>query len=373
MASPPAARPRPAGRLRILDGGLSTQLEHQGVDLSVHGHLWTAGLLQSDEGCDQLRRAHDAFANAGADIILSATYQAHVDVVGEALLFRGIDIVVQAAQAAGSHHVTPWVSMGPYGAVRHDGSEYTGSYGLPPETAVAALRSFHQRQVDAVVRAPRWHEVLARGGGFAFETIPSGDELTAIVEVLRQAPGVDDTPCWLSVQCRRAADGVLLADGTSVAACMLPVLGALRGRCAATYLGINCSDPSAVDPFLDALLALVTGARPDEKGSTGGGPGGEDGVGRGPCPPPWALTGIVVYPNNGGTWHATLGKWLHPDRRLESFAHSRAGRWRDRIWAAGLDAIVGGCCSTDAACVAQLCKCLRQGCGQVAQVPEAGE
>ena len=62
--------------LRVLDGGLSTQLEnHHGVDLTQHPKLWTAGLLANEAGRTKLRAAHDAFIEAGARIILSSSYQ----------------------------------------------------------------------------------------------------------------------------------------------------------------------------------------------------------------------------------------------------------------------------------------------------------
>ena len=61
--------------VRVLDGGLSTQLEnHQGVDLAERPKLWAAGLLADATGRARLRAAHDAFISAGATVILSSSY-----------------------------------------------------------------------------------------------------------------------------------------------------------------------------------------------------------------------------------------------------------------------------------------------------------
>lgn len=56
----------------LLDGGLSNQLEAQGCDLS--DALWSARLL-SDEPL-QIEAAHRAYAQAGAQVLITASYQA---------------------------------------------------------------------------------------------------------------------------------------------------------------------------------------------------------------------------------------------------------------------------------------------------------
>ena len=56
----------------MLDGGLATQLESQGCDIGTK--LWSAGLLQSNPSA--IIDAHLAFLEAGAEIIISASYQA---------------------------------------------------------------------------------------------------------------------------------------------------------------------------------------------------------------------------------------------------------------------------------------------------------
>ncbi len=56
----------------LVDGGLATELEAQGHDLN---HLlWSARLLSEDPAA--IRGAHMAFLKAGADCVISSSYQA---------------------------------------------------------------------------------------------------------------------------------------------------------------------------------------------------------------------------------------------------------------------------------------------------------
>ena len=55
----------------LLDGGLATALEELGN--SFKSELWTGELLKSAP--DQIREAHRAFVEAGAEIIITSTYQ----------------------------------------------------------------------------------------------------------------------------------------------------------------------------------------------------------------------------------------------------------------------------------------------------------
>src|SRR5210317_2089533 len=58
--------------LLLLDGGLATELEAQGHDLN--DPLWSAALLLRDPGA--IVDAHRAYLDAGAQCIISASYQA---------------------------------------------------------------------------------------------------------------------------------------------------------------------------------------------------------------------------------------------------------------------------------------------------------
>src|ERR1700678_61724 len=62
----------PDDAVLVADGGLATELEARGNDLS--DPLWSARLLT--DARDELKKAHLAFSRAGAAIATSASYQA---------------------------------------------------------------------------------------------------------------------------------------------------------------------------------------------------------------------------------------------------------------------------------------------------------
>ncbi|CAM5228710.1 hypothetical protein SMICM304S_01728 [Streptomyces microflavus] len=133
----------------LLDGGLSNQLEAQGCDLS--DALWSARLLA--DAPEQIEAAHLAYLRSGAQVLITASYQATFEGFGRhgigpertgALLARSVELARRAAGAA--RRADPgrevWVaaSVGPYGAMLADGSEYRGRYGL----TVRELERFHR-------------------------------------------------------------------------------------------------------------------------------------------------------------------------------------------------------------------------------------
>lgn len=320
------------GTVRILDGGLSTQLErHHGVDLSANREMWTAGLLLTPRGRDALEAAHCAFATAGADLILSGTYQASLAKLPAEALRGGVRAAVRAARRSTALHagrrppVEAWISMGPYGATLADGSEYSGSY-EDSSVGDGGLLGFHERRLHALISSASEADNTAGYGGLAFETIPSAGEARAIASLLCSAAhGVSHTPSLLSLQCR---DGDHLADGTPVGPLARELCDVLRARAAPTYIGANCMAPTIVDTLLEHLVPAA---------AAGGG----------------ALRGICIYPNDGGHWDAEAGAW--EGARGRSFAlDGSAARWRARVCDAGLDFLIGGCCATDESLVREL-------------------
>ncbi|MBW3704050.1 homocysteine S-methyltransferase, partial [Streptomyces griseus] len=181
----------------LLDGGLSNQLEAQGCDLS--DALWSARLLA--DAPEQIEAAHLAYLRAGARVLITASYQATFEGFGRygldraatgALLARSVELARRAAEAA--RRADPgretWVaaSVGPYGAMLADGSEYRGRYGL----SVRELERFHRPRVAALA--------AAGPDALALETVPDLDEAEALVRVAEET----GLPYWLSYS---VADG----------------------------------------------------------------------------------------------------------------------------------------------------------------------
>ena len=128
----------------LLDGGLATQLEAQGCDIG--NDLWSASLLKSNP--EAIVVAHRAYLEAGAECLATASYQASRDGYAshglsddeaDALMLLSVALAKRARKEAGTDAAIA-ASLGPYGAMLHDGSEYSGNYGVTS----AQLRDFHE-------------------------------------------------------------------------------------------------------------------------------------------------------------------------------------------------------------------------------------
>jgi len=281
----------------VLDGGLATSLEAFGHDLD--DDLWSAKILLEDP--DAVCRVHTDFLLAGADCVISATYQASVPgFVARGLTHdRALEVLDRAVSLAVEARDTFWgdaenrdqrlrplvaASVGPYGAYRADGSEYTGAYGLSDE----GLLDFHEE---------RWR-ILAESAAdlMGCETIPSLQEAEVLLELLRRTP---DRWAWMSFTCR---DGGHLGDGSSLAAAVttcdaVPQVAAV---------GINCTPPE----YVSELISVVRSAT--EKP-------------------------IIVYPNAGGKYDAARKTW-EGDAPQHDWP-ALVAEWRD-LGAS----VIGGCC-----------------------------
>ena len=267
----------------ISDGGMATELEARGYDLS--DPLWSAKLLA--DAPQEIVAVHAAYFRAGATIATTAGYQASFEGFAAhgidrheatALLQRSVELARAARDEAGAGGLSVAASIGPYGAALADGSEYRGRYGL----SVAALTRWHRPRL----------EILAAAGAdvLALETVPDVDEAEALVNLVRSV-GV---PAWLSysIDGTRTRAGQPLADAFAVAAGVPEIVA----------IGVNCCAPEDVLP---AIRAANIG-KP-----------------------------VIVYPNSGERWDDRRRAWSGPSR----FSGELATQWV----AAGAR-IVGGCC-----------------------------
>jgi homocysteine S-methyltransferase len=287
-----------AGEPILLDGGLSNQLEAQGADLS--DRLWSARLLADDPG--QITAAHLAYYRAGARVATTASYQATFEGFAgrglthdeaASLLRRSVDLAIAARAAAdaedaaaGAPPVRRFVaaSVGPYGAMLADGSEYRGRYGR----TVAQLADFHRERLAVLAGTPS--DVLA------CETIPEVEEAAAIAQLLGETPGA---AAWISFSCR---DGAHLNSGATIE----EGVAAVADRPGVVAVGVNCTPAEHLDELIRRIRAAT------------------------------ALP-IVVYPNSGEGWDAVARRWTGTGQdRVDTAA---VHRWR--ALGAG---IIGGCC-----------------------------
>jgi homocysteine S-methyltransferase len=285
----------------ILDGGLSNALSARGHDLS--DDLWTARLLRDD--ASEIAEVHRAYYAAGAEVATTASYQASVPgfvrlgvprVEAEALIRRSVTLAREVRDellADGKRRLVA-ASVGPYGAVLADGSEYRGRYGLTP----TQLREFHLPRLEILASAEP--DLLA------VETIPDLDEAAVLVALIDEL-GV---PAWLSYSVHRdhTRAGQPLSDAFAIVASSKAVVAT----------GVNCCAPDDVLPALQ-VAAAVTGK-----------PG-------------------VAYPNSGQVWDSGNHAW----RGTSAYDVALAPTWV----AAGA-AYVGGCCQVGLADIAALAEVL---------------
>jgi homocysteine S-methyltransferase len=293
----------------IVDGGLATELEARGCDIS--GALWSARVLR--ERPEAIEQLHYDYYAAGASVATTASYQASyegfatlgIDADETARLLRlSVELARNARaryrrdQPRDRRHLRVAASVGPYGAISHDGAEYRGDYGL----TVDQLVHFHARRFG----------VLAGAGAdlLACETIPLLDEARAYGTLLAGHPG---SQAWFSFT---SHDGEHTSHGEPLVDCARLADGIAE----VVAVGVNCVKPDVV---ARAIRSLKTGT---------GKP-------------------VVVYPNSGERWVANDESW-HGAPGQDGLA-TLAPEWVR----AGAD-LVGGCCRVGPVQIAALAAAL---------------
>lgn len=211
----------------LLDGALATELEFRGHNLQ-HA-LWSAKLLQEDP--ESIQKLHLEYFLAGADIVITSSYQASVRGLVEHFRGQGeeedddddeedveekanalIRLSVQLADRAREEaylylqHPTDSISInptrsrkelfiagsiGPFGAYLADGSEYQGDYN--PRMSREELKDFHRGRIKVLMSSPEGGVDL-----LALETMPNIEEIRALVELLREE--FEGACAWLSCE-----------------------------------------------------------------------------------------------------------------------------------------------------------------------------
>src|SRR5262245_21609329 len=295
----PDARSQPP--VIVLDGGMSNALEDRGHDLS--DPLWTARLLKDDDA--EIAAVHRTYYDAGASVATTASYQASIGgfMAGGMDAHEARDLVTRSVTLArevrdgltadGTSRLVA-ASVGPYGAVLADGSEYRGRYGL----SHAQLRDFHLARLELLLAGEP--DLLA------VETIPDIDEAEVLVELLNEFA----VPAWMSF----SSDGLSTRAGQSLAEAFAVAASARD----AVAVGVNCCTPSDVLPAVE-LAASITGLP------------------------------VIAYPNSGEGWKASSRQWTG----ASAFDVSLVPAWVD----AGA-AYVGGCCRVGPSDIAAIARVL---------------
>ena len=280
----------------VLDGGMSNALEDRGHDLS--DALWSARLLK--DAPDEIAAVHRAYYEAGAMVATTASYQASV--IGferagvsrdeaERLVASSVRIAreVRDEFTDGRQRLVA-ASVGPYGAMLADGSEYRGRYGV----SASALRDFH---------GPRLELLIGAGPDLlAVETIPDADEADVLVGLLAEL----DFPAWFSysIEGTHTRAGQPLTDAFTI-----PTIDQV------VAVGINCCTPDDVQAAVETAVA-VTG-KP-----------------------------AIAYPNSGETWDAANHRWTSTPATATTLASPGPAPVIALApgWLAAGATYLGGCC-----------------------------
>lgn len=286
-------------RILFLDGGLATELEARGA--SLQDPLWSAKVLL--EQPELIRQVHLDYFLAGADVAVTASYQASFEGLGRRGLSRqkARELMQLSVRLAGEARRRFWdvennrqgrlfplvaASVGPYGAFLADGSEYRGRYGL----GVRELMDWHRPRLEALLDA--CPDLLA------FETIPCPEEAEALLRLLEEYPGAT---AWLSFSCRdasRLSQGEPFSEGVRL----------VNGSPQAVAAGLNCTAPRYV-------TALLQEAKKHTKKP------------------------LLAYPNSGESWDAAHHCWM-------SGSHEQGFGELPLEWVRAGARLIGGCCRT---------------------------
>jgi len=310
----------------ILDGGLGTTLEDEhGVQYSSATPLWSSHVLV--ESPSTLLKVQEAFAQAGADVILTATYQTSLEgflktrINGSPIRRADAESYMRSAViiARSAFHDRPGLvalSLGAYGATMIPSAEYSGEYGSMSEDD---LRKFHLERLSTFTSPGIWAEIDL----VAFETLPRLEEVRAIRELMRHVP---EKPYWIS--CVFPTDDHL-PDGSSIEEV---VQAMLWGGQPPFAIGLNCTKVNKVDElvrkFENAAAQLQL-----------------------------QLPHLVMYPDGtaGKVYDTTLQQWKGEDQVAVPW-HEQVYQIVENVQARhqwqGI--LVGGCCKTTPQYIAQL-------------------
>lgn len=293
--------------VKLIDGGFSSQLSTYVGDI-IDGHpLWSSYFLATAK--DAVVQTHRDFIKAGADIVMTNSYQASIGGFMEfldldydssyQLIKSSVDYVKEAIALEATHarirsddparDILIAGSVGPYGASLRDGSEYRGDY--VEHVSEATMAEWHRPRIQALVEAGA--DILA------IETIPASKEAQMLCRLLREWP---NQKAWLSFSCK---DDKHISNGESFTQVARTCYNMNPDQLIA--VGVNCVRPLMVSPLIEQLKT--------------------------------ENIPLVVYPNSGERYDAVNARWI--DRDLCEPVDKYVTDWLDE----GV-ALVGGCCRT---------------------------
>lgn len=297
-----------AKKFLTMDGAMGTELEKRGCQLN--DKLWSAKILLDNP--QQIYQVHLDYFRAGADFVLTASYQASLagfmrygldEKASHKLMAKCVTLAKQARadylqeiESSSTKTLLVAGSIGPYGTFLADGSEYRGDYQLTHDEYCA----FHRPRIETLITA---------GVDFlAIETIPSVNEIRSLLQLL--ATKFPTITAYISFSLR---DGQHLCDGTPLS----EILPAINDQPQIVAVGVNCY---ALDKVTDALITLRSlTERP-----------------------------LIVKPNSGEKYDAVAKIWIDSPAKNLSFEEYIVE------WIKYGAKMIGGCCRTNPQIIASI-------------------
>lgn len=345
--------------ITLLDGGLGTTLvDNFACVFDDSTPLWSSQLLSTDP--NTLLRAQIAFGVAGADVIITATYQASFEGFARSGIEEEAAAKAMRSAVGISHSAFPKnndikprgktaLSLGAYGATMIPSQEYSGNYDADHVT-VEQLREWHCRRLDVFLPSAGHKEEYVGWEAVdmvAFETLPRIEEIWAARKVMQfvdikhpQIPAGNRKDFWIS--CVFPGAHNILPDGSTVRDTVQAMLKPRDGAKIPTAIGLNCTRVGKVESiileFEEAVAEMV------QQGET-----------------EWPA--LVVYPDGtmGEVYNTTTKVWEKQE------GYESVGTWDETIFGIVKRAktrglwsgiLVGGCCKTGPAEIAKLRKCI---------------
>ena len=298
----------------VIDGALGTELERllptSSASLPSNSPLWSGqALINNPELVEQV---HLDYINAGADIIITSTYQtsyaslnkyAGYDMKKSVELWNlALGAAKNAVNRSGRSDVIIAGSIGPYATVLANGSEYSGDYqGATYDDLVeyhTPLFEFYDNSdVDVI----------------CIETIPNFTELKVVIDMMKKYTKKE---YFIAVNPQTAN---ALSDGTTLDK-VAEVFKTIEDTSRFLGVGINCTNYDLVNDILKYFTDFP----------------------------------VLIYPNMGFVYDTETHKFV-PEANHELSWENAVKKWlnSDNVRA------VGGCCSTGPSEVSIIAKVLK--------------
>jgi len=322
----------------VLDGGFATYLELQN-DVNINTtSLWSSSYLITNP--ELVKQCHYEYFSAGADIVISNTYQASMegfqryfsDLTDNEIketMRKGVILCCEARSQYLEENPDcerrkfVCCSLGSFGAFLGDGSEYTGSFSS--SMTKEELFDWHYRRWEVYLPMVEKEVDLL----FGCETIPSLYEAQVMLDCLYSLPKPSSKQIYAYISFS-LKDSTTLNSGDLFEDTILRLLEVEK-----EYLsnleeeeeeprligfGINCSSPSLISNSIQLIKTML-----DENSKI-----------------------LFVYPNSGEEWDAVNKEWIEieKDENDEQVGNDQEFVNLAKEWKyLGVNGI-GGCCRT---------------------------